>query len=171
MKVWAELKPDGDGDFVFAPGERYAVLASVSKNFSVDQVVHYLAGKAFDVTYAWEQGDDVRRTKGKPAFDVDAWLLTIPPDTRENHRWIYGEGNFNGASPWKVGQDPPSILFVHVTVYHVAHVMQAVEGGARALPSTAHDAPTPATPSKGPGPLALVFVGVLGGALMARGRR
>jgi hypothetical protein len=170
VKVWAEVKPNGDGDFVFQPGERYAVLASVSKNFTVEQVVKYLAGKGFDVTYSWEQGDDVRRTGTKPMYDVDAWLLTVEPDARENHRWIYGEGNFDGAAPWTVGQNPPSILFVHITVYHVAHVMQAVDGPPNALPSTAHDAPAPEPSGKGVGPLALLGVALVGGALVARGR-
>jgi hypothetical protein len=171
MKVWAEVKPDSDANFTFAPGGRYAVLASVSKNFTVAEVVKYLAGKGFDVTYAWEQGDDVRRTGSKPMYDVDAWLLTVEPDTRDNHRWIYGEGNFSGAEPWTVGVDPPSILFVHVTVYHIAHVMQAVDGPPGALPSTAHDAPAPAPPSSGWGPLAMAGSFLLGAALIGRGRR
>jgi hypothetical protein len=164
MKAWGEEAADSDDRFTFRPGERYAVLASASKNYSVSEIGHYLAGKGFDLTYSWEEGEP---TRGK--FTIDQWLASVPPDTRSNHRWVYGEGNFEpGRDPWTIGRDAPWPF----TVYHVAHVMRAVDApDVAALPSTAADAPK-AAPRSGPGlGTAAAVVAGIGGLLIARGRR
>lgn len=138
MKVWSEVGADSSGDFLFAQGERYAVLASVSKNYSLDEVRQYLGKKGFTVTYAWEQGTP---TRGQ--FPIDDWLARQPPDPTDNHRWIYGEADLDPkASPWTVGKDAPWPL----TVYSIAHVFHAVEAPAPTSTSPPQDAPAPALP-------------------------
>lgn len=138
MKVWSETEPAG-GDFTFEPGARYAVLASVSLNYSLAQVQNYVAGKGFQVTYAWETGQPSRAT-----YAIDNWLDNLPPDTSGNHRWVYAEGDYDGTDPWKVGQDPPWPF----TMYHVAHVFQAVDAADPVSPSDTPAAPTlPSTTS------------------------
>jgi hypothetical protein len=162
MKVWTEQAADADDKFTFSPGERYAVLASASKNYTVAQIAAYIQGKGFAVTYTWEEG-----TPTRAEYAIDDWLKAVPADTRDNHRWVYGEGNMGGAAPWTIGRDAPWPF----TVYHVAHVMKATDApdAPLALPSTSKDAP-PVQTSRGPGAGVLVGVGLLGGMLIARGR-
>lgn len=132
MKVWNTLASSG-GDFTFQPGGRYAVLASVSKNYSLEEVEKYVEGKGFQVTYAWEQGQPTRAT-----YPIDDWLAGLAPDTTDNHRWLYAEGDYNGVDPWTVGQDPPWPL----SIYHVSNVLVAVDAPAPTSPSD-----TPVAPS------------------------
>lgn len=136
MKVWSEIQPSG-GDFTFQPGERYAVLASVSRDDTLATVQAKAEAKGFTVTYAWEQGQASRNL-----FAIDAWLAGLSPDPTSNHRWIYAEGNFGGAAPWSLGVDPPWPF----TIYHVQHVFQAVDAPDVA-PGT-----TPTTPALPSGP-------------------
>lgn len=117
MKVWSEVQPTG-GDFVFQPGERYAVLASASLNYTLDQIAAKAEEKGFSVTYKWETGQPSRAT-----YAIDNWLDSLAPDTTSNHRWVYAEGNFTGSSPWSLSVDPPWPF----TMYHVAHVFEAVD--------------------------------------------
>jgi hypothetical protein len=159
--IWSEVFPDSSANFTFQPGQRYAVLASASLNYSVDQIVQYVQGHGFQVTYSWEQGQP---TRGQ--FQVDAWLASLPPDTTSNHRWVYGEGNFTGSAPWTIGQDPPWPL----TIYHVAHLMEAVaappgSGGGQVLPSGTG---CPSIPSRIPWALGGGAVGLGLGWLVGR---
>jgi hypothetical protein len=123
--VWREIAPNASGDFAIAQGGRYAVLASVSRNYSIAAVLDYLKGHGWQVTYSWEQGAASRDT-----YAVDAWLQSLPPDPTDNHRWIYGEANRTGSST-TLSQDPPWPF----TIYHVAHAL--------------HAEPAPATPAGG----------------------
>lgn len=91
MTVWSEI-----GDFVFQPGERFAVLASVSRNYALAQVASTLQGKGFSVTYSWEQGSPTR-----DASPIDTWLSNLPPDPTSNHRWLYAEGDYQGSAACK----------------------------------------------------------------------
>jgi hypothetical protein len=116
-KVWSELAAQS-GYFVFAPGQRYAVLASVSLNYSLAQIEAKATSEGFQVTYAWETGQPSRAT-----YRIDDWLDSLPDDTTSNHRWVYAEGNFLGVTPWSLPVDPPWPF----TIYHVAHVFQAVD--------------------------------------------
>lgn len=116
-KVWSEIQP-ADGDYVFEPGQRYAVLASVSNDYTLEQIQHKAESEGFSVTYAWQTGQASRAT-----YAIDNWLDGLPADTTSNHRWVYAEGNFGGSSPWKLGVDAPWPF----TVYHVAHVFEAVD--------------------------------------------
>lgn len=116
-KVWSEIHPAGD-HYAFAPGERYAVLASVSRNFTLDQVKSKAESQGFTVTYDWEQGGASRGL-----YPIDDWLDALPRDTTSNHRWVYAEGNFDGAAPWSLSVDPPWPF----TMYHLEYVFQAVE--------------------------------------------
>jgi len=167
VKVWNEIQPSG-GDFVFEPGERYAVLASASLNYTLDQIAAKAESEGFSVTYKWESGQPSRAT-----YAIDNWLESLPADTTSNHRWVYAEGNFTGSSPWSLGQDPPWPF----TMYHVAHVFEAVDAPDQlsdatpttpTLPSTTTSAPA----SSGPSALALAFgamlVGVAGYAAGVR---
>ena len=157
MKVWSEIHPAG-GDFAFQPGSRYAVLASVSKNYSLSEVEHAAEGKGFSITYAWEQGDPSRAT-----YAIDAWLASLKPDAIDNHRWIYAEGNFTGSSAWSLSVDPSWPL----TLYHVQHVLTAVDAPDPATPGGAPAAPVlppteQAAPSGSSSAVLLAVVGVLG---------
>jgi hypothetical protein len=126
MKVWSEIQPQGS-DFAFEPGERYAVLASVSKNFTLAQIMAKAAAEGFTVTYAWEQGQSSRAL-----YPIDDWLAGLSPDPTDNHRWVWGEGNFDGAAAWTVGVDAPWPL----TIYHLQHVFEAVDQPDTATPPT-----------------------------------
>lgn len=136
MKVWSEVHATS-GDFRFEPGQRYAVLASVSRNYSLSEIETKATGKGFSITYAWESG-----APGRGLYNIDAWLASLPADTTSNHRWVYAEGNFGGAETWTLGQDPPWPF----TVYHVAEVFEAVDAPeqapAPALPTTVAAAPS-----------------------------
>lgn len=161
-KVWSEIQPDDSGDFQFQSGQRYAVLASASKNYSLAQIVSYMHGKGWTITYSWEQGTP---TRGQ--YAIDSWLDGLPPDTTSNHRWVYGEGDLDGAS-MSVGQDAPWPL----TIYHVAHVFQAVDGPAQAEGSTAapslpaNAAGCPSAPSRIPYFVGGAAMGVGAGLLL-----
>ena len=113
--VWSEIQPAGS-DYAVQQGQRYAALASVSKNYTLAQVQSYLDGHGWQVTYGWEQGT---ATRGQ--FAIDQWLAALAPDTTSNHRWLYAEANRTGANA-TLGVDAPWPL----TIYHVAHVFQAV---------------------------------------------
>jgi hypothetical protein len=157
VKVWSEIQPTS-GAFVFEPGERYAVLASASLNYTLDQIAAKAASEGFTVTYKWETGQPSRAT-----YAIDNWLASLAPDTTSNHRWVYAEGNFTGSSPWSLSQDPPWPF----TMYHVAHVFEAVDAPDQpadspaepALPSTSTSAPA----SSGPSVVALAFGALLFG--------
>lgn len=155
MKVWGEVQPTGS-DFAFEPGQRYAVLASVSKNFTLAQIMAKATSEGFTVTYAWEQGQPSRGL-----YPIDDWLAGLAPDTTDNHRWVWGEGNFDGAQAWTVGVDPPWPL----TIYHLQHVFEAVDQPDTSTP------PTLPTEAQCPPPAAGVsttgaVLWTLGGALM-----
>lgn len=117
-KVWSEIQPNGSGDFVFEPGHRYAVLASVSLDYSLDRITAKAQSEGFQVTYAWQTGQASRAT-----YQIDNWLDGLPADTTSNHRWVYAEGNFEGSSAWSLGVDAPWPF----SIYHVAHVFEAVD--------------------------------------------
>lgn len=152
MKVWGEVQPAG-GDFTFEPGQRYAILASVSKNYSLAEIMAKATSEGFSITYAWEQGQPSRGL-----YPIDDWLAGLLPDATSNHRWVWGEGNFQatcdssgectpiaGAKSWTLGVDPPWPL----SIYHLQHVFQAVEQAqsaseAPALPAEAQCPPAPA---------------------------
>lgn len=158
--VWSEQAPDGD-KYAFGQGHRYAVLASVSQNYSLSDVTSYLTNHGFDVTYAWEQG-----TPTRDMYAVDDWLASLSPDPTSNHRWLYAEANRTGAdttygitSPWPL------------TIYTISHVLLAVPAppgqpnAAPVLPAGGAQAAAPSGPSVG----VIVGLAVLGGALGAVG--
>lgn len=118
--VWTKVGAQGD-DVAMQPGERYAVLASVSKNFSKDQVVAKAATYGFNVSYAWEAGDPKRPED----YNVDEWLASLPADPNDSHRFMYGEGTFAGGSPWKLGGSAPWPL----TIYTLEDSFHAVPEG------------------------------------------
>lgn len=158
--VWSEEPPQGDR-YPFGQGHRYAVLASVSQNYSLSDVVSYLTNHGFDVTYAWEQGTPTRNM-----YAVDDWLSSLAPDETSNHRWLYAEANRTGpdttygiTSPWPF------------TIYTISHVLLAVPAPAGApnaapvLPPPTSNLPAPS----GPGAGTVVALAVLAGAVGAVG--
>jgi hypothetical protein len=157
-KVWSQIQPTGDA-YAFQPGERYAVLASVSRNFTLDQIKAKAESQGFSVTYDWEQGSPSRGL-----YPIDDWLAGLPADTTSNHRWVYAEGNFAGASAWSLSVDPPWPF----TIYHVEYVFQAVEAAADqpAPPHLPSAQSTVAPPSSGTG---LAVLGVAAALLLAIG--
>jgi hypothetical protein len=142
-KRWVPIVPNDAGDFELKAGERYAALVSVSKNFTKQEIVDFLQTKhGWQVTYAWEQGEPTRGL-----YAMDDWLAGLAPDARENHRWIYGEGNLSRDD--KFGKDSPCFAFVCTTVYHVAVAYWAAPdpgGGTGPLP------PAPPPPTDTPAP-------------------
>lgn len=116
--VWQDEPPSASGDYTFSQGGRYAVLASVSRNFSLAQIEQYMTQNGWTMTYAWEQGTPTRNE-----YTIDAWLASLPPDATSNHRWVYGEADRTGPD-WTKGQDAPWPF----TIYHIAHVFLAVPG-------------------------------------------
>jgi len=119
--VWQEISANSSGDFVLTAGQEYAVLASVSQNYSVAQITSYLTGHGYQVLYAWEYG-----TAGRsPAGSMDTWLASLPADTTSNHRWVYGEVVPTAATT--IGQNAPWPL----TIYSIAHAFQAVAAAAQ----------------------------------------
>lgn len=157
MKTWQQIQPAG-GDFTLQPGNRYAALASASLNYSLPQIVSYLAGRGFAVSYSWEQGQPSRGL-----YPVDLWLQSQAPDTTDNHRWIYLEGNYTGTDPLTVGQDAPWPL----TIYSVGAAFEAVDTSTAApqLPAPVHCAPAPA---RWPWALGGLALGIAGGWFVAR---
>jgi hypothetical protein len=149
--VWHAEPPSG-GDYTFSTGERYAVLASVSKNYGEQEVRDYLTSSGWTVTYAWEQGQASRG-----AYPIDAWLDALAPDTRDNHRWLYAEANRTGPST-SIGAAAPWPL----TIYQIASVFRAVPA-----PPTAPGAlPEPVLPAGAPAPAAAApapAIALLGG--------
>lgn len=153
-------------DYAFAQGGRYAVLASVSKDYSLAQVRSYLTGHGWTVTYAWEQGTPTRNT-----YPVDQWLAGLAPDTTSNHRWLYAEANRTGpdvtigaSSPWPF------------TFYAISDVMVAVAAPPSAAPASptlpsSPAVPSPARPSAAPVALGVVIVGTLAAAAYVVFRR
>lgn len=139
-KVWSPIQPTGDA-YAFEPGERYAVLASVSLNYTLSQIQAKAESEGFQVTYAWETGQASRDT-----YAIDQWLASLPADTTSNHRWVYAEGNFSGSTPWSLSVDPPWPF----TIYHVEYVFQAVEGTPDQPPTPLpHVTPPPASSGLG----------------------
>jgi hypothetical protein len=125
--TWSRIQP-ADGSYTFQPGQRYAVLASVSSDYSLDSIKEKATAQGFSITYAWEQG--------QPA--TDPFVQNLAPDPIPNHRWIFAEGDFVAAGPWALGVDSPTILFVHTTIWHIDSVFQATEGAApEPTPTTA----------------------------------
>jgi hypothetical protein len=169
-RAWAELAADARDGWTLEPGERYAVLASVSKNFDRGAILAKVTPHGLTPTYVWEQGDPVRSVEGKPQFNVDVWIEGLPPDPRDNHRWVYGEGTMGaGAKPWRVPQDPPWPF----TMFHIAHVMHAVDapdvGPAPALPPEESATLPPARRMRPAGKVAIAAFGI-GGLLLAARR-
>lgn len=150
--VWGKVDPSGS-DYAFAQGHRYAVLASVSKNYSLAEVENYMTSHGWTVTYAWEQGQPSRGL-----FPIDTWLQGLAPDATDNHRWIYGEANRADVDT-SIGVDAPWPL----TVYHIADVLEAVPGQPGAPPVVATlAAPTSAAPF----PTATVLASAAGGVAL-----
>jgi len=155
--VWSEQAANGS-DYDFASGGRYAVLASVSLNYSLSDVTSYLTNHGWAVTYAWEQG-----TPSRGIYPVDAWLDGLAPDTTSNHRWLYAEANRTGGDT-SYGVNAPWPLTIY-SISHVLHAEPAPAGQeAPVLPPT-----TSAPASSGPGVGAIIALGVLSGALGAVG--
>jgi hypothetical protein len=160
--VWDEERP-ASGDYALAQGGRYAVLASVSRNYSLAEVASYLTGHGWAVTYLWEEGSPTRDT-----YAIDAWLSSLGPDPTGNHRWVYGEGNRVGESA-TLGRVPPWPF----TFYSLSHVFRAVPappgagGGAPALPSS-EPAPSPSAAPSGWLLAGAAVLGAVGWALIRR---
>lgn len=126
--VWKEIQP-ADDDYAFANGQRYAVLASVSSNYSLAAIEAKMKSLGFAVTYAWEQG-----TPTRGLYAIDTWLASLPADATSNHRWVYGEADYAGAAT-TLGVDAPWPF----TIYHLAHVFEAVPappGSAPTIPTS-----------------------------------
>jgi hypothetical protein len=153
--VWATVPPNGS-DYGFAQGERYAVLASVSLNYSLDEIRGYMSSHGWTVTYAWEQGQPSRGL-----YPIDSWLEGLAADTTSNHRWVYGEANRTDVDT-TIGVDPPWPL----TIYHIADVLHAVPGPPSA-PPVVSTLPAPSSSSTSTFPTATVAVA--GGAALALG--
>jgi hypothetical protein len=113
--VWQEIQAQS-GSFALTAGQEYAVLASVSKNYSLSDVENYLTSHGYQVLYGWEYGTPTR----SPPGSMDQWLASLPADTTDNHRWIYGEVIPSAAT--SIGQSAPWPL----TVYSIAHAFVAV---------------------------------------------
>ena len=157
--VWSEILPGGNG-FAFEQGNGYAILASVSKNYTLQQVQTYLTNNGWTVVYAWEYG-----TPGRNQYAVDDWLASLPADTTSNHRWVYGEAGRSGANT-TIGQNAPWPL----TIYEIAHVFEAVPGQPNQAPGSA-SFPTSTAPAC-PAPsstLPYALGGVALGAVAATG--
>jgi hypothetical protein len=142
--VWGKVDPSGS-DYAFSQGHRYAVLASVSKNYALDEVHSYMTGHGWTVTYAWEQGQPSRAL-----YPIDTWLQGLAPDTTSNHRWVYGEANRTDVDT-TIGVDAPWPL----TIYHIADVLEAVPGQPSAAPIVST---LPAPSSRSPFPTTTVAV-------------
>lgn len=159
--VWA-AEPASGNDYAFQSAHRYAVLASVSLNYSLAQIAAKMTSLGFVVTYAWEQGQPTRGL-----YAIDAWLASLPVDATENHRWVYGEANFAGADT-TLAIDAPWPL----TIYHVAQVFEAVPAppaGAPlpSLPVPASVASAPAAP--GPSGTEILVAAGVGATLLGLG--
>jgi hypothetical protein len=150
--VWQEEKAMGDA-FPIESGGRYAVLASVSHNYSVSEIVDYLDRNGWTVTYAWEQG-----TATRDLYAIDTWLSSLVADPTNNHRWVYGEANRTGAAEALSSRAPWPFTF-----YSIAHVFRAVP----APPSApGPDLPSPATPPPPPKAIPASVLVVGGGAVV-----
>lgn len=147
--VWSQIAPGG-GSFTVATGQRYAALASVTRDQTLPAVVNYLSGHGWLVTYAWEQGQASRNT-----YAVDDWLSSLAPDTAGNHRWVWIEADRTGATA-TLGQSAPWPF----TFYSIAHAFLATPAPPGASASAAPGPALPpassiAAPSAGPSPAAI----------------
>jgi len=122
--VWVEVQPQG-GNFTFTPGQRYAVLASVTNKAELPDVAAKLTSKGFQVTYSWQSGAPSRNQ-----YCVDAWLGQLPADTVNGQRWVYIEANYQGAQPDVEEQAYTAGIWpVLIDVYEIAHVFVATPPG------------------------------------------
>jgi hypothetical protein len=157
--AWAAQAPSGS-DYAFARGHRYAVLASVSRNYTLAQIVAKMTALGFVVTYAWEEGQASRGL-----YAIDAWLASVPPDVTSNHRWVYGEADFTAADT-TLAIDAPWPL----TIYHVAQVFEAVPAPAGGAPAPALPPPAAEVSAPAPsGPSALEVLAIAAGGVAAVG--
>jgi hypothetical protein len=150
--VWHSVAPSG-GDYSFASGERYAVLASVSKNYSKQEVSDYLTAHGWTVTYAWEEG----QAGARAAYPIDAWLDSLAPDVTSNHRWLYAEANRTGPTVL-LGVSAPWPL----TIYQIANVFQAVPAPP-GLADASAPAPFPSSPPTAAPPTRAPAIALVGG--------
>lgn len=120
MWHWTRLSPSG-GDITFQPGQRYAVLASVSESYTLDDVMQAAGGKGFEITYAWETGQAPR--------SGDTYLPGLAPP-RSGDRWVYAEGNFKGQAAWSLGVHEPWFVPMHVYTLDSVFLAEDVAGPA-----------------------------------------
>lgn len=151
-KVWTEIAPTG-GDFQIDNGQRYAALASASRNYALVEIAAYLGAHGWQVTYSWEQGAATREL-----YAVDTWLAGLAPDPTENHRWVWIEANRTGPSA-TIGARPPWPF----TFYAIAHAFEATPVPPELVGPLGPVLPPPGAPassssSSGPPP-AVYFVG------------
>ena len=114
--IWQAIQPATSGDYTVEQGQRYAVLASVSKGKTLQQVVDYLNGHGWSVTYSWEYG-----TATRDQYQIDTTLAALSPDPNGDHRWVYIEGDRTGGTD-TIGKKAPWPL----TLYLIQWAMQAV---------------------------------------------
>jgi len=154
--------------FMFQPGQRYAVLASVGSGTSLATITSYVQGKGFQVTYSCEPPKGCTRD----TYNVDTWLAGITASARSGERWVYAEGNFTAKSPWTVDVTDsfPKTL---VVTYSIADVFLAVTTDAPDTPAPSIANPTtfpvaqPTTPTTPPSSAAPIAAAVAGAAITA----
>jgi hypothetical protein len=155
------------GSVSFAPGQRYAVLASVESGTSLATIQKYVAGKGFTITYLCEVvAGSPQACANRDQYDIDTWLANITAKPRSGERWVYAEGNFTGSAPWEVTVTDsfPKTL---VVTYSIASMFEAVARDVVVAPGGGSLPVAPVTPpgsaSSGAG-----YV-VVGAAAMAAG--
>lgn len=165
--VWQRQNISKEATISFAPGQRYAVLASVGTGTTLAAIQSYVENQSFHVTYLCEIAQGSASACGsRDTYDVDAWLAGITAPPRSGERWVYAEGNFNGSAPWSVSKTDefPKTL---VVTYSVADIFEAVPGvathGGDVLSTT------PLTPPGGAASAPYIAAGIGGLVLVGLG--
>lgn len=110
-KCWVSFNPNPSGNYLATPGNRYAVLLSVSSHATLDRVTSELAKEGFISTYSWQSGQPSRKQ-----FIIDRWIETLPPPAQDTS-WLYFELTYSGDMPKTLARHVEKcVLFVCATI-------------------------------------------------------
>jgi hypothetical protein len=143
VKCWVQISPDGAGNYLASPGQRYAALLSVDTRAKLSDAVDELKKEGFVVTYSWQSGQ-----AGRNQFFIDNWIASLPTPTKGT-AWMYFELNYTGSVPKTVARHiQKCILFIcgSVDIMQLFEAQEVAEGTHPCGPGDPQTASCPPTP-------------------------
>jgi len=136
---WLAVAPTSDA-YPLAQGPTYRVTASVSKNFSKQQIADYMTGHGWSGVALFDQGAGDATPADWPAGEELGAL-------EDNHRWLRGQGVHSGeATSIDRVSTLHAIFAIHLSIYRIAGAWQLVP----AQPGDAGMPPIIIGPGNGP---------------------